>query len=206
MKYRLINCEFVSSSAFRRALSNKAQLLYYWLLVNTDDRGFVGNAKELTDALKITDTSNELLNGYDIALAELETQGYIYLFKDNHNNQIALVRHFYIHNNKLSKNLPSNYIRYLSFVELIDDKYTLKNHCKGKPLKERNRKEKNGEEEKSNIIILNDIDTCITDKVNISNTNITDKIDVDSACEKDITAIINDLENDFKENKDEKED
>ena len=87
MKYRLINCEFVSSSAFRRALSNKAQLLYYWLLVNTDDRGFVGNAKELTDALKITDTSNEILNGYDIALAELEMQGYIYLFKDNHNNQ-----------------------------------------------------------------------------------------------------------------------
>lgn len=199
MKYRLINCEFVSSSAFRRALSNKAQLLYYQLLVNTDDRGFVGNAKELTDALKITDTNNELLSGYDIALAELETQGYIYIFKDNHNNKIVLVRHFYIHNNKLSKNLPTNYSKFLNYVELIDDKYTLGNYCKGKPLKERNRKEGNGKEEKSNNIILNDIDTTSYDKVNISNTNITNKIDVDSACEKELTDIINDLEKDFKE-------
>ena len=38
---RMINCDFLNASKFKTRLSNKAKLLYMYMFINADDKGFV---------------------------------------------------------------------------------------------------------------------------------------------------------------------
>ena len=44
---RLLNCDFFLKGAFDNVSSNKAKLLYFYLFINADDMGFVGNADKV---------------------------------------------------------------------------------------------------------------------------------------------------------------
>lgn len=136
-KHRLLNCEFISASSFKVNISNKAKLLYLMMFASADDKGFVDTTTELINAL----TSNEkefnnaislelLENTYTSALSELIGQGYLYEFRDNHNNKIYLIRHWFYHN-KLVKGLWTNYHSFLGQVEIKNNEYVFR-----KPLKE----------------------------------------------------------------------
>ena len=94
-KKRLLNCEFINASSFKVNLSNKAKLLYVYMFVNADDKGFVDTTNEIIESLTKNDTDfrNEinmalLNNDYPSALVELISKGLVYEFRDNHNNRI----------------------------------------------------------------------------------------------------------------------
>ena len=108
------------------------------LLTSADDKGYVDTANDLINAL----TSNEkdfgspitldlLENTYNSALNELIDKGYIYEFKDNHNNKVYLIRHWFYHN-KLIKGLWTNYRNFDNQVHIEGNEYILGK----KPLKE----------------------------------------------------------------------
>lgn len=151
-KHRLINCEFINASSFKVGVSNKGKLLYLMMLMNGDDRGFVDTTNDLINAL--TQNENELdqsvslellENTYKSALDELLDKGYLYEFRDNHNNRVHLVRHWFYHN-KYVKGLWTNYRTFLTQVHLEDNEYIVGK----KPLKENNIKETNVNEIKQN--------------------------------------------------------
>ena len=138
-KQRLINCDFINDMT---EVSNKAKFLYLMLFVNADDKGFVGNAKDIIENIeKKNDEKNEislelLENDYVSALHELVEKGLLYEFKSNHNNRIYLIRHWYYHN-KLKHNLWTNYYKYLQKVEVVENEYVIKKReTEKKPLKE----------------------------------------------------------------------
>ena len=144
-KHRLINCEFINASSFKVGVSNKGKLLYLMMLMNGDDRGFVDTTNDLINALTTNENeldqsvSLELLeNTYNTALNELLDKGYLYEFKDNHNNRVHLVRHWFYHN-KLKKGLWTNYRNFLAQVYLEDNEYLMGK----KPSKEDKPKEDN---------------------------------------------------------------
>ena len=108
------------------------------MLLNGDDRGFVDNTQELINSL----TQNEkdfnntisldlLENSYNSALQELIDKGYIYEFKDNHNNKVHLIRHWFYHN-KYKQGLWTNYKTFWEQVKLDNNEYVFGK----KPLKE----------------------------------------------------------------------
>ena len=141
-------------------ISNKGKLLYYTFFVNADDKGFVGNGKELIESLQgKTNESGEvnlslLDNDFVSALHELLEQGLLYEFKSNHNNRVYLIRHWYYHN-KLRQGLWTNYYKYLCMVEVVNNEYVLKE----KPLKEKKLNENKLNEIKTipdNSLIYND--------------------------------------------------
>ena len=149
-KHRLINCEFINASSFKVGVSNKGKLLYLMMLMNGDDRGFVDTTNDLINALTTNENeldqsvSLELLeNTYNTALNELLDKGYLYEFKDNHNNRVHLVRHWFYHN-KYVKGLWTNYRAFLNQVYLEDNEYFMGK----KPLKEDKIKESNVNESK----------------------------------------------------------
>ena len=130
-KHRLINCEFLNASSFKANVSNKAKLLYVFMLMNGDDRGFVDSTQDLVNALKINDdnftkTENTSLleDTYETALLELLDKGYIYEFKDNHLNKVHLIRHWFYHN-KYKVGLWTNYTNFLDRVYLKNNEYLL---------------------------------------------------------------------------------
>lgn len=138
-RQRLINCDFINDMT---EVSNKAKFLYLMLFVNADDKGFVGNAKDIIENIekkndKKNEISHELLeNDYVAALHELVEKGLLYEFKSNHNNRIYLIRHWYYHN-KLKNNLWTNYYKYLQKVEVVENEYVIKKReTEKKPLKE----------------------------------------------------------------------
>lgn len=138
MKQRLINCDFLDTEAFNDKLSNKAKLLYFTMFINGDDKGFVSNTNTIIATLKKNDDvfTNQvnlslLENDYPNALIELIDRGYIYEFRDNHENKIHLLRHWFVHN-RYKKGLWTNYFVFLKQVELVDGKYTLKERSKEK--------------------------------------------------------------------------
>ena len=144
-KHRLINCEFINASSFKVGVSNKGKLLYLMMLMSGDDRGFVDTTNDLINALTTNENeldqsvSLELLeNTYNTALNELLDKGYLYEFKDNHNNRVHLVRHWFYHN-KYVKGLWTNYRTFLNQVHLEDNEYFMGK----KPLKEDKEKEIN---------------------------------------------------------------
>ena len=157
-KYRLINCEFLCSSSFKSNVSNKAKLLYFFMFMSGDDRGFVDTTNDIIVALQKNDNDFEksenmslLENTYETALNELLDRGYLYEFKDNHNNKVHLIRHWFYHN-KWVKGLWTNYTNFLDLVHLEKNEYVL-NSVK-KPLKEENKeKEIKIEENKLNELI-----------------------------------------------------
>lgn len=144
-KKRLLNCEFINASSFKVNLSNKAKLLYVYMFVNADDKGFVDTTNEIIESLTKNDTdfrneiNLELLdNDYNSALVELISKGLIYEFRDNHNNRIHLIRHWYFHN-KMVKGLWTNYGGLLEKVHVCNNEYFMGK----KPLKENNINENN---------------------------------------------------------------
>ena len=151
-KHRLINCEFINASSFKVGVSNKGKLLYLMMLMNGDDRGFVDTTSDLINALTTNENeldqsvSLELLeNTYNTALNELLDKGYLYEFKDNHNNRVHLIRHWFYHN-KYVKGLWTNYRTFLNQVHLEDNEYFMGK----KPLKEDKIKEINVNENNDN--------------------------------------------------------
>lgn len=152
-KHRLINCEFINAGSFKVGTSNKAKLLYLLILANADDKGFCDNTIDLINALERNDLefensiSMELIqNTYKNALIELVEKGYLYEFKDNHNNIVYLVRHWFFHN-KLVRGLWTNYRNFLNEVYLDNNEYV-----RGKkPLKEDKLKETNVNQDKNKL-------------------------------------------------------
>lgn len=131
-KQRLINCDFINDSAFIDQTSNKAKLLYLIMFANADDKGFVGNAKNIVESLQKNDSEfrNEinlelLENDYVAALRELVDKGLLFVFENKHNNKVYLIRHWYFHN-KYKNGLRTNYYKYLNQVEVVDNEYVLK--------------------------------------------------------------------------------
>ena len=142
-RHRLVNCEFLNAGSFKVNISNKAKLLYFMMITNADDRGFVDSTQDLINSLAQNDKefdpsiSLDLIgNTYNTALNELLDKGYVYEFVDNHSNKVHLIRHWFFHN-KLIKGLWTNYRNFLSQVYLKENEYLI-----GKePLKENKIKE-----------------------------------------------------------------
>lgn len=153
-RQRLINCDFFGVSGFTKNLSNKAKLLYFFFLTNADDKGFVGNGLDLAENLDQCeqDFENVLFQyKYVDALKELVDKRLAYEFKDRVGNKVYLIRHWFLHN-KNQKFLTTNFVSYLSKVELVNNEYHLKSE-KEKPLKEKEiEKNKEIKENKPNEI------------------------------------------------------
>ena len=163
-KKRLLNCEFVNASSFKINLSNKAKLLYLMMFVNADDKGFVDTCDEIIKSLNENDNTfrNEinmslLSNNYESALNELLDKGMLYLFTNNHQDKIYLIRHWYFHN-KLVKGLWTNYGKFVKLVKIEDDEYHLKTKEELlKPFKESKLKESNINNDTDTDMVLNDL-------------------------------------------------
>ena len=153
-KQRLINCDFLNAASFKVNVSNRAKLLYLMMFLNGDDRGFIDIAQDLINTLEKNDNEFDkverlelLENTYSTALQELIDKGYIYEFKDNHNNKVHLIRHWFLHN-KYKVGLWTNYRNFMEQVHLENGEYMLGK----KPLKEDNKlNESNVNEDKSNM-------------------------------------------------------
>lgn len=131
-RQRLINCDFLNDSAFKEDTTNKAKLLYLMMIINADDKGFVGNTRNIINSLQNNDTKfrNEinlqlLQNDYESALEELIEKGFLYEFINKHHNKVHLIRHWWYHN-KMKKELWTNYYKYSKLVEVEDNEYVLK--------------------------------------------------------------------------------
>lgn len=130
---RMVNCDFLNASKFKTRLSNKAKLLYFYMFLNADDKGFVDTTEEIMDTLTNNDVnfhsqgSLDLIeNTYHSSLIELITNGLVYEFLNHHNEKTHLIRHWHFHNVML-KNPYSNYNSLLKRVKMIDNEYILKN-------------------------------------------------------------------------------
>lgn len=141
---------FLNASSFRVNVSNKGKLLYFTMIINADDKGFVDTTNNLIQSLNDNDKEfrNEinmqlLDNDYTSALQELIEKGYVYEFRDNHNNKIHLIRHWFLHN-KLVKGLWTNYGNFSAMVELKNNEYHKK------PLKENNINQENTNQDITN--------------------------------------------------------
>lgn len=129
---RLLNCDFFLKGAFDNVSSNKAKLLYFYLFINADDMGFVGNADKVIKNLNEESKEENGLVEYKFenAADELVNKGYLFRFGDNHGNQILLIRHFFMHNKYNSRYCTTNYFSLRSKVELIDGCYEMKANIK----------------------------------------------------------------------------
>lgn len=127
---RMINCDFVNASSFKLKTSNRAKLLYFFMLSNADDKGFVDNADELIELLdsndrKFGNESNAMLmpENFQTALDELIDKSLLYKFEDKHNNKIYLIKHWYYHNQMPKDRVrDSSYEKYLENVKVNDQK------------------------------------------------------------------------------------
>lgn len=111
---RLINCDFINASSFNK-LDNDAKLLYVYMFVNADDKGFCDKTNDLMEILKI---SNK-------ALDQLKERSLVLEFENKHGNKIHLIKHWYCHN-KYQPKLFTTYFKYLKQVELIEGEYEWK--------------------------------------------------------------------------------
>lgn len=149
---RLLNCDFFLKGAFDNVSSNKAKLLYFYLFINADDMGFVGNADKV---IKSLNEESEEENGlveykFENAADELVNKGYLFRFGDNHGNQILLIRHFFMHNKYNSRYCTTNYFSLRSKVELIDGCYEMKTHIKESKSNKTNNTNKSNNESNDN--------------------------------------------------------
>lgn len=127
---RMINCDFVNASSFKLKTSNRAKLLYFFMLSNADDKGFVDNADELIELLdsndrKFGNSSSAVLmpENFQTALDELIDKSLLYKFEDKHNNKIYLIKHWYYHNQMPKDRVrDSSYEKYLEKVKINDEK------------------------------------------------------------------------------------
>lgn len=154
-RHRLINCEFLNAGSFKVNVSNRAKLLYFMMISNGDDRGFVDSTQNIIITLENNDSELDkverlelLENTYNSALNELIDKGYLYEFIDNHQNKVHLIRHWFFHN-KLVKGLWTNYRNFLELVHLENNEYILNSK---KPFKEDKIKETKLNQNKLNQI------------------------------------------------------
>ena len=161
IKKRLINCDYFNTSGFTN-ISNKAKLLYFYFLTNADDKGFVGNGKDIAEMLDNCEEQQEnVLFRYKHvdALQELVDKRLVYAFTDKCGNATFLIRHWFMHN-KNQGFLTTNFISYLAKVELVDGEYQLKtikgeNQLKEKEIKENESKQN---QKSNNLKKFNDND------------------------------------------------
>lgn len=154
---RLLNCDFFLKGAFDDVSSNKAKLLYFCFFINADDYGFVGNSAKIIKSLNEQEEDNNALvqYTYEIAANELVDRGFLLKFTDNHQNNIYLIRHFFIHNKYNPKYISTNYFSLRAKVELVDGCWELKeNHL---------RKE-NKENQQTNNVNQENNNSCDTEK------------------------------------------
>ncbi len=154
---RLLNCDFFLKGAFDDVSSNKAKLLYFYFFINADDYGFVGNSAKIIKSLNEQEEDNNALvqYTYEIAANELVDRGFLLKFSDRHQNNIYLIRHFFIHNKYNPKYISTNYFSFRAKVELVDGCWELKeNHL---------RKE-NKENQQTNNVNQENNNSCDTEK------------------------------------------
>ena len=167
---RLINCDFLNASAFKVNLTNDAKLLYFYFLINADDKGFVANAKELCETL---DRCKETLENtlfqikYGDALQELVDKRLLFAFTDKVGNTTYLIRHWFLHN-RYRPNLRTNFVWLLTNVELVDGKYQLVER-KEKPFKEKQSKINQNKINQNNINNINNNSSLIESSNNDDN-------------------------------------
>ena len=129
---RMVSTNFVNASQFKLKTSNKAKLLYFFMINNADDKGFCDNVDELIQILDYNDLFNEAnidYYNYQTALEELEKKNLIIKLSDRHGNSIYLIRHWYLHN-KIPKDRinSSSYEKHLlRFRVNADGEYEDKN-------------------------------------------------------------------------------
>lgn len=152
---RLMNCDFFLKGAFDDVSSNKAKLLYFCFFINADDLGFVGNSAKIIKSLNEQEEDNNALvqYTYEIAANELVDRGFLFKFTDKHQNNIYLIRHFFIHNKYNGKYCTTNYLSFRAKVELVDGCWELKENHLRKENKENqqiNNANKENQDNKSN--------------------------------------------------------
>ena len=101
---RMLSKEIVGSDAFL-SLSNNAQLLYFHLCLNADNRGYVSNARciiSMIVGLSISD------------LDELISHKFIL----DRSHGLYLIKHWYIHND-----FPKGYVDESNYIEDLENLY-----------------------------------------------------------------------------------
>lgn len=190
-KYRLINCDFLNASTFLK-LSNKAKLLYYAFITNADDLGFVGNCDSIIETLTRCDDElgkvelSLLENDYLSAKIELLNKGYLYSLRDKYENEILVVKHWFMHNKK-REGLNTNYKSLFKLLVIIDGEYYFKRDKEKNPYK--------GKEIKGNEMKRKDI----SNNENINKDNVIVDIEhsnnSDECSDEEWNSLINELEN-----------
>ena len=172
INYRLINCDFLNASTFLK-LSNKAKLLYYAFITNSDDLGLVGNCDTIIDILykyddgyenaKMLGLEEQLKNDYLNAKIELINKCYVYLFNDKLGNEIFVIKHWFLHQ-KYREGLRTNYYSIYKSLSMYGGEYYIKD-SKEKPIEreEINRKESK-EKEKEDKVTENKVTKKMDDK------------------------------------------
>lgn len=101
-RYRLVNCDFCNSSAFTK-LSSGAKMLYYSILLNADDIGFIDSVEDLIKRDGLNNQASE----------ELVLKGLLLQFNNHHGDSVYLVKHWFMHN-KWKDRLYSRYYKLLT--------------------------------------------------------------------------------------------
>lgn len=136
---RMFNSNLVNASSFKMKVSNKAKLLFFYIMLNADDKGFCDNADELVvlldknDKLFHNESTLDLVEmTYDGALTELVSKEYLIAFEDEDGNKIYLVKQWYRHNQIPKDRITeSDYAKYLEKVEINDEnEYCLIKHTR----------------------------------------------------------------------------
>lgn len=125
----MINCDFVNASSFKLKISNRAKLLYFFMLSSADDKGFVDNIDELVELLDSNDRKFNsesdmalLPNTFETAINDLLERGYLFKFEDKYQNSIYLIKHWYLHNVIPKDRVrDSSYEKYLEGMIVNDD-------------------------------------------------------------------------------------
>ena len=118
---RMINSNLVNASSFKMKTSNKAKLLYFYIMMNADDKGFCDNADELIALLNHNDAeygdNPEGGKGFEEAIEELLNKNLLLVFENKYKDKVYLVRHWYLHN-QIPKDrvTETTYVKYLSQV------------------------------------------------------------------------------------------
>ena len=123
---RMLNSNLVNASSFKMKISNKAKLLYFYIILNADDKGFCDNADEIIVLLDSNDKAfhNEasldlLEHGYKSAIQELVDKHMLIVFENKYGDKVYLVRQWYLHNQIPKDRITeTTYIKYLEQVEI----------------------------------------------------------------------------------------
>ena len=139
---RMFNSNIVNASSFKMKISNKAKLLYFYIMLNADDRGFCDNADEIIVLLDSNDVQfhNEasldlVEHGYKSAIQELVEKHLLLVFQNKYEDKVYLVRQWYLHN-QIPKDrvTETTYIKYLEQVAInSENEYDLIQKPKSMP-------------------------------------------------------------------------